>query len=264
MCPGIVGLEVYSGSCIFLRKTVTILMFYKASCTQINRENMSQPDNKEWFHNLKIIGSYDEIENLIHLIEHNLHNGWTRNKDMEDSLERGKLSLQTERIFTHYKADKSPRCNVYFSYDKNQHLKLLNIRFPSEDTNNVENENNETRQNIILQEFYDTFISPYYQEAGVRIKYDKEISVDSSMSENVAQAFKSFTFVANKSSLHPHDQERCYDFIIQAHIDGSLLEEDEIAYLLKIEGWWEEKSIELSSDYRFGRDLLNRFNNSHG
>jgi hypothetical protein len=224
---------------------------------------MSQPDNKERFHDLKIIGSYDEIEELIHLIEQNLHNGWTRNKDMEDSRKKGKRSLQTERIFTHYEANRSSRCNIYFSYDKNQHLKLLNIRFPSEDKNNIKNGNNEAMQNIILHEFYDTFISPYYQHAGVRIKYDKEISVDSLMSENVAQAFKSFTFMADKSSLHPYDQERFYDFIIQSHIDDSLLEEDEIAYLLKIEGWWEEKSIELSSDYRFGRDLLNRFNNSH-
>jgi hypothetical protein len=224
---------------------------------------MSQPDNKERFHNLKIIGSYDEIEKLIHLIEQNLHNGWTRNKDMEDSRERDKRSLLTERIFTHYEENKSVRCNIFFAYDKNQHLKLLNICLLSEGANNVKKESNETLQNTILQEFYDTFILSCDEEAGVRIKYDKEISVDGSMSETVAQAFKSFTFMANKSSLHPNDQERFYDFIIQAHIEGSLLEEDEIAYLLQIEGWWEEKSIELSSEYRFGRELLNRFNNSH-
>jgi hypothetical protein len=225
---------------------------------------MSQPNNKERFHNLKIIGSYDEIEKLIYIIEQNLRNGWTRNKDMEDSRKRDLKILSDGRIFTQYDDNKLPICHVYFMYDKNQYLKLLSIRFPSEDANNIKNENNEKRQNMMLKKFYDIYLLPYKQEADVRVIYDdKELSIDSLMSNDMAQAFRSFTFAANKSSLHPLDRERFYDFIIQAHIEGSPLEEDEISSLLQIAGWWEEKSIELSSDYRFGRDLLNRFNNSH-
>jgi hypothetical protein len=81
------------------------------------------------------------------------------------------------------------------------------------------------------------------------------------MSPEMTELLKRFLNLANKSSggIHPYDQRRFFDFIIQAHNENALLDESVLNGLLVDDGWVKDEAFELSCNYRFGRELLNRY-----
>lgn len=81
------------------------------------------------------------------------------------------------------------------------------------------------------------------------------------MSPEMSKLLKQFSDAANKSSggTHPLDEQRFFDFIVQAHEEKALLDETELRKLLVDDGWSSRHAQELSSKYSFGRDLLNHY-----
>lgn len=81
------------------------------------------------------------------------------------------------------------------------------------------------------------------------------------MSPEMSRLLKKFSAAANKSSggTHPLDEKRLFDFIIQAHKENASLAEGDFTDLLIEDGWTSEQAENLSSKYRFSRDLLNHY-----
>lgn len=80
------------------------------------------------------------------------------------------------------------------------------------------------------------------------------------MSSEISRLLQVFSDAANKSSggTHPADERRFFDFIIQAHREKAFLPEHEVSESLVEDGFTHDQASRLSSNYVFGRDLLNR------
>jgi hypothetical protein len=72
----------------------------------------------------------------------------------------------------------------------------------------------------------------------------------------IAQAFQSFAFLANKSCLHPLDKLRFYEFIRCAHKFTSVLTPEDIAVHLRRVEFGEDMIARLADEYEIGRRVL--------
>ena len=204
------------------------------------------------FRDLKLIVTISNQEKLIDLIEQQLSDGWIRDRERELKATQFKSD---QIIFTCSKTDSQPIAFIlFFITDKNNHLCLSNIIRQDGKENSVDD------YNAILQEFTTQFIEPVTKELNIRIiTTPPERTIDNTMSPEMSQVLRQFSSTANKAGIHSLDELRFFDFIIQANQEKSLLDETELSELLIDDGWSHEKAEELSSQYRFARDLLNHY-----
>lgn len=207
------------------------------------------------FCELKLIGSFSEQEKLIEQIEQNLCGSWIRDRDIEAEFQsRHRVDYQ---IFVRQKINSEPTVALFWTPDENGYLYVCNIVPKEVGELGVED------YNVILEEFLTQFVEPSAQNLDVRIvTAEAEKTIDNSMSLELAGKLRRFSNLANKSSCgtHPCDQQRFFDFVIQAHLEKALLDESTLKALLVDEGWSEEYAYELSMKYDSGRELLQQFN----
>lgn len=218
------------------------------------------------FRELKLIGTPSEQEKLIDLIEQNLCNGWKRARDKEiECRNKNKIDY---RIFVCSRTNRLPTASVFLTYDKNGYLYVCNI-IPTQEVGKIGRESDNFRvesYNSILAEFLAKLVEPFAQDLDIRIvTTEEERNIDNSMSPELAEKLKSFSNLVNKSSggTHHYDRERFFDFIIQAELENSLLDESTLKALLNDEGWTEGDAEELSVQYYFAMALLKRFRYLH-
>ncbi|MBW4660985.1 MAG: hypothetical protein KME15_20100 [Drouetiella hepatica Uher 2000/2452] len=202
---------------------------------------------------LKLIGSPGEQEKLIDAIEQHLSNGWVRDREKEAKLKS--LTAYKYIIFTCSETVTRPAVELSLTSDENNYLYLCTIT--PRDIGDLSKD----AYNAILEEFLTQFIEPATQALDIQvITTPEDRSFETSMSHEMSQLLRHFSSAANKSSSagHPSDEKRFFGFIIQAHSEGALLDEAELRGLLVEDGWPEVNAQNLSSKYRFGRDLLNQ------
>lgn len=207
------------------------------------------------YRDLKLIASRNELEQLIKTIETNLRDGWTRARDKEVEIKENYF------IFTNPRTNSKPKSDLYLKFDSNDYLYVCNIIFLEDVKSNI------GQYNSILEDFLTKFIEPIANSSCIEIiTTPAERTIDNSMSPELSEVLKRFSRLANKSSggTHPYDEKRFFDFIIQAHNEKSLLDESTFEGLLIDEEWPNDYAFELACKYRFGRDLLQKFQSSLG
>lgn len=203
---------------------------------------------------LKLIGSASEQERLIDLIEQQFSNGWIRDREREAKLKS--QSALNYIIFTCSETVSRPAAGLCFIADENGYLYVGNIVPQNVRELGIDS------YNAILEEFLTQFIEPAAKRLDIQILTTcGERTINNAMSPEMSQLLKHFSAAANKSSggTHPLDERRFFDFIVQAHNERALLDETELSGLLVDDGWSSEHAQKLSSNYRFGRDLLNHY-----
>lgn len=206
------------------------------------------------FRDLKLIGNPSEQERAIEKITALLCDGWTRAKNKEAILNNG-YDLD-QFVFLTPKDNSIPKASLHLTFDENRYLYVCNI-VPIEMS-----QLGKGNYNLILDKFLAKFIEPAVNNLDIRIvTTPAEKNIDNSMGLELSEKLKRFSVCANQSTGcgHPRDQERFVDFIIQAHRESSLLDETTLKELLIDEGWSEYFADDLSSKYRFGRDLLKQY-----
>jgi hypothetical protein len=208
------------------------------------------------FRDLKLIGSASEQERLISLIEQQLSNGWTRDREIE-----AELKSRSGYDYVNFICSETvsrPAAVLSFIADENGYLYVCNI------VPKAHGQLEKDCYNSILEEFVTQFVEPAAKGLDIQIiTTPGERTIDNSMSPELSQLLKRFSAAANKSSggTHPLDERRFFDFIVQAHNERALLDETELRGLLVDDGWFSRYAEELSSKYLFGRDLLNHYSN---
>jgi hypothetical protein len=205
------------------------------------------------FRDLKLIESTDEQEELINRVEQSLRNGWIRARDKEAEFKSN--DGMDYRIFICSETSSRPELALFFCPDQNGYLYVCNIVPKGRELG-------KDGYNDVLEEFLVNFVKPGVQDLDIQIVITPaERTIDTSMSPELAQLLKQFSAAANKSSggTHPLDERRFFDFIIQTHLEGSLLDETDLKELLVDDGWSEDNAFELSCKYRFGIDLLKHY-----
>lgn len=82
------------------------------------------------------------------------------------------------------------------------------------------------------------------------------------MGPEAAASLRRFSSAANKSTgaSHPLDQERWYQFLIDAHRGPKRAAPDQVArWLIEVEHWPEDTARELAIDYEFALGLLEKY-----
>lgn len=117
--------------------------------------------------------------------------------------------------------------------------------------------------NAILQDFAASVAVPAAQVAGFRVDLSSAtLQLEDKLPPNVLEALRRFSVAANRSTgaTHPRDQDRWFDFIIQAHRSGAQLDASTLArWLSESDGWPEDGARELAGEYERARELLVRF-----
>ncbi len=206
---------------------------------------------------LKIIANISKQKELIETLEKNFDNsGWKRNLEKERKYALKNPDRGDCFIFTCSKTESRPAVELSFHRDENGYLYVSNI-VPE----NIGHISVDT-YNSILEEFLTEFLKPATQSLNIEtILIPSERNIDNSMSPEMAQLLKKFLGMANivDGGTHPCDEERLFDFIIQAHNEKSLLKERVLNGLLADNNWPEMQAQEIVSKYLFGKDLLNRY-----
>lgn len=206
------------------------------------------------FGELKLIGNASEQKKLISLVEERLSENWIR-----DRLRESELKSQNEYdyiIFSCLQTSSRPAVELSFIADTNGYLYVCNI-IPK----NI-GELKKDDYNAILEEFSTQFIEPAAEGLDIRVITSVgDKTIDSAMSPEMSRLLKKFSAAANKSSsgTHPLDEKRFFDFIVQAHNEKALLDEEELRELLVDDGWPFEQAQRISSKYCFARDLLSHY-----
>lgn len=120
--------------------------------------------------------------------------------------------------------------------------------------------------NAILQDFASQVAVPAAKAAGYRVDLSGDtLQLEDELPPKVLEALRKFSVTANRSTgaSHPRDQERWFDFIIQAHRSGAKLDASTLArWLSESEGWPENGARDLAAEYERSRELLVRFSES--
>lgn len=123
-----------------------------------------------------------------------------------------------------------------------------------------------TKYNAILQDFVSRIAEPATKQGGFLLaKTQRWQTLEDWLESEPAASLRRFSSLANKSTgaAHPRDQERWYEFLIEAHRASASLDSERLArWLSEVEGWPSEIASELAIDYEFARGLLEKYDNS--
>jgi hypothetical protein len=117
--------------------------------------------------------------------------------------------------------------------------------------------------NALLQDFLVRVADPAAAETGFRVETTTaQQSLDDWLPKNIADALRRFSGAANKStgSSHPYDRQRWFAFLFAVHDHNEHLDTTRLMrWLVEIEGWSEDKAIELVTEYEFALGLLDQY-----
>ncbi len=91
-----------------------------------------------------------------------------------------------------------------------------------------------------------------------RLNIQKKEKTEPSLSPGASQMFRKFVTLANKGNLHYLDWKRFYEFVRFCHAHHVKLYEDEIAWLLKKEGFEDKKAMYIADIYMHCKRMLER------
>ena len=119
------------------------------------------------------------------------------------------------------------------------------------------------KYNEVLQHFVTQVARPAAQLGGFAVDLTvAKQTVDDWLEAVPAASLRRFSGAANKSTgaSHPKDQERWYDFLIDAHRTAARLGADQLVrWLVEVEDWPSETAHELAIEYEFARGLLQKY-----
>lgn len=113
--------------------------------------------------------------------------------------------------------------------------------------------------NEIQRKFCSELLSKADKKFKLNIELSKEtIELEDLVSSEAAQALRSFSRLANKSTGHAHplDQKRWFEFIKLTAESSYKISPEQLEKFLVEDGWSENSSIELACDYEYSIELL--------
>lgn len=120
-----------------------------------------------------------------------------------------------------------------------------------------------TKYNAILQDFVSKVAEPAAKQDGFKVDLtSSRQTLEDWLEPAPAASLRRFSNLANKSTgaAHPKDEERWYEFLIEAHRASASLDPERLArWLSEVEGWSSEIASELAIDYEFARGLLQKY-----
>ena len=200
---------------------------------------------------LTIRGEPSEVAKLVQRIESADSGPWKRDRSIEERLWRPTGTAPSTYCF---ETPAGPdRLAAYLLLDKNVPggLEVFNImpvdRKPPTDE----------QYNYLLEQFKEEFLMPIADGIGVEVTiHPFRVNLEKNLSRDAIEKLESFRQGVNKAAFSPADRRRWHRFVSQVHIDGSMLDFDELIWTLNEWGFSEEQSRQLIEWYTEGLVML--------
>jgi hypothetical protein len=207
----------------------------------------------EVFRDLYLHGDREQVAAVIAEVERALTGGWTRDSAAEEGMRSLTAGSVTYCFCCTREADR-PAVRVFLA-EKEPGLFYVSNVVPYQQPQLSYRE-----YNAILEEFYERFLRPHAERAGLRVELTStQEDLGNWLSPAVAERLRKFSLCANKSTgaSHPSDRERWNDFVVAAHRDRSSLNAWTLRrWLIEAEDWPPEVAGQLALEYEYGRELL--------
>lgn len=122
------------------------------------------------------------------------------------------------------------------------------------------------KYNEILQSFNSEILQPSLKDLNKPYRFEMTkavIGIDDVFPAELAKRLRFFSEWANKTLLHPYDQERWRDFLIASHQSKHEVASDVLCNLLVEElNWPDDDARELAIEYDQGLELLRAYDQS--
>jgi len=208
----------------------------------------------EVFRDLTIHGDAERLAKTMDLVERCLTGGWSRDRAIEERLQRLGPRKAVDYCFACTKEEQRPAANVFFTEKDPGTLYVPNI------VPKIQHRLAYGQYNALLEEFYQRFVRPAADQTGTVAELTgNQADLDHWLSRPAADRLVEFSRGANRGtgSSHPSDRERWNDFVLAAHRERSSLDASTLRrWLVEIEGWAPEVAEQLAIEYEYGRELL--------
>ncbi|MBM7846662.1 hypothetical protein [Herpetosiphon giganteus] len=196
------------------------------------------------YRDLKVYGTQKQLDNFISHLKSNLSAGWDFVKTSQDT-----DSTMYEFL---YQGNKTlPSVKLWMTDHEADTLYVNNV-LPI-----VGNELLQVDYNRIVENFYQTNVSPIATELGLQsILTPDQKTLDDWLSMDTAAKLRQFSNLANKSGLHPLDQKRWFAFLVAVHQEHTEFNATILHHWLAENGWPEEQMWKLVLEYEFAQELL--------
>jgi hypothetical protein len=203
---------------------------------------------------LTVRGEPSEVAKLVERMRNTPPNGWKREPEIEERLKSMGAAPLGALCFSWPGAAGQPSASLFLHEMGAGELSVSNIvpveRRPLSDE----------EYNSILSEFERDVIGP--TSAGIRVAttiIPPLARLEASLSPEALGKLRSFSSAANKSFLHPLDWRRWDRFLVQIHLDGSSLDDADLAMWLAEQGWTEPQFGRLIERFKMGQSLLSAY-----
>jgi hypothetical protein len=207
------------------------------------------------FQDLTVKGEPAALERFVREIEKSLTESWTRDTRLEEEVKL--LDKSPTWCFSFAGRGDEPAAFLWLAYREPDELNVPNI-VPAKSGRLLHGE-----YNRILQEFYEKFVKDAARKTGVHPDLGKDsLQLEDVLSKGCAESLRRFSRLANKStgSAHPFDNERWEEFLISAHLEGSMLDAHTLErWLVEEEEWPADTASELAIEYEAGMSLLKAY-----
>jgi len=204
------------------------------------------------FQDLNLYLSASSTEDFFNDVERYLREGWTRDREAEERLER---EIKGKYYYFSCKKDALiEAATIAFTRKNDKILYVANI-IPRE-----LGELSIDQYNIILSSFYEMILRPVCEKNSVNVELTSDTqSMADWISSDACQKIKIFSSAANKStgSAHPCDEKRWFAFIVAIVENGDELDPSRLErWLIEDEGWQDRIASNLAIEYEQGVSLL--------
>jgi len=217
-------------------------------------DDFNNPKLKVW-QELKIHGTPAGIEDFINTIDTNLPENWKKtDTDLSGKIKRHGYLLKDFGV---------AGLKFWLWQTKPTECYLQNI-VPENPLDNPAWDKKKDIYNSRLQLFREQIIEPLQFNADVNIIFDGDMkTIEELTSPEIGQKLRSFSALANKSTLHSHplDYQRWSNFVFTVHKSGmqNFLDSDRLEDWLIHAGWRREGASELAREYSSNLAILEKY-----
>lgn len=189
-----------------------------------------------------------DIQRLVDSLTQHCNSLWKRRSDKEDGI-GGYRPYCFESV-----GNESLAAAALFLYEKESGVWYVSNIVPT-----VERELNHEQYNSLLNDFASNVVTPAIEDLTVTADLTTdEVSIGSLAGQNVEDALRRFSNLANKSTgtSHPYDRKRWFEFVTMAYESSDELSADLVISTLIEFGWPEDMAYELGIKYEYAIDLL--------
>lgn len=209
------------------------------------------------FRELTIYSNKQMLSVVIEYIERRSGGDWSINREI---VENDPVIGDDMICFSFAGSETIPSANLWLATDQNR-LYVANI-VPHEKMQLSYDE-----YNSLIEEFTERFVIPLADEMSVTFELSSnEFKLQDVLSDDTFQKLRKFSAAANKStgSHHPADRRRWLDFIASLHLEQADLHASFLRrWLEEEEDWPPDTAADLVSEYEFGLELLDLFDEYH-